>query len=200
MAAADEQRIEPQFSDPASPGKASGRHNEPVPTPAEADERAPREALERELVQARAQASEQNEKFVRAAAELDNVRKRAEAEVLSAHKYGIERFAGELLGVRDSLEAAKAVDLTQDGVIQRVLEGLDLTLKLVDSAFAKFGITVVDPQGQKFDPTRHQAMGLLETDEVPPNHVAKVVQKGFTLHDRVLRPAMVMVGKAKAAT
>ncbi len=154
--------------------------------------------LEQQLQEALAAAKENLDKFLRAKAETENIRRRAQIDVADAHKYAIERFAGELLAVRDSLELAKTVDLKDSKVVEQVLEGLDLTLKLMDAAFQKFALTVIDPQGQKFDPEKHQAMTLMETDTVPPNHVVKVVQKGYLLNNRLLRPAMVIVAKAKA--
>lgn len=159
------------------------------------------EDLARQLQAALATASENQDKFLRAKAEAENVRRRAETEVANAHKYAVEQLAVELLPVRDSLEAAKSVDLNQgEGVVKSMLEGLDLTLKLLDEAFQKVSVSVVDPQGEKFDPNRHQAMAVVETDEVPPDHVAKVMQKGYLLRDRVLRPALVMVAKPKSST
>lgn len=158
------------------------------------------EALEHRLEAALAAVKENQDKFLRAKAEAENVRRRAETEVANAHKYAVEQLAVELLPVRDSLEAAKSVNLDQgEGVVNSMLEGLDLTLKLLDEAFQKVAVSVVDPQGEKFDPNRHQAMAVVETDDVPPDHVAKVMQKGYLLRDRVLRPALVMVAKPKSA-
>lgn len=156
--------------------------------------------LERQLQAARMAAAESQDKFLRAKAEADNVRKRAEIDIMDAHKYGVERFAAEMLAVRDSLEAAKAQDLKQGtAVVEKVLQGLDLTLKLMEVAFQKFAVGVIDPQGQKFDPEKHQAMSIVETADMAPNHVVKVVQKGYTVHNRLIRPALVVVSKAPAA-
>jgi molecular chaperone GrpE len=154
--------------------------------------------LEQQSQTALAASAENLDKFLRAKAETENIRRRAEIDVANAHKYAIERFAAEMLAVRDSLELAKTVDLKDSRVIERVLEGLDLTLKLMDAALQKFAVTVIDPQGQKFDPEKHQAMSTMETDQMPPNHVLKVMQKGYLLNNRLLRPAMVIVSKAKA--
>lgn len=154
--------------------------------------------LQTELETAKAQAAENLDKFLRARAEMENVRRRAEADVANTHKYAIERFAGELLPVRDSLELARTVDIRQESqtALQKMHEGLDLTLKLIDDVFRKFSLTTLDPKGEKFDPTRHHAISVVESAEVPPNHVVNVMQKGYLLHDRVLRPAMVVVAKA----
>lgn len=154
--------------------------------------------LQTELAAARAEAAEAKDKFLRAKAETENVRRRAEADVANAHKYGIERFAMEMLAVRDSLELAKGVDRSQTGIVDKVLEGVGLTLKLMDSGFEKFGLTMVDPAGQKFDPALHQAMTMQETDTVEANHVVQVMQKGCLLNGRLLRPALVVVAKPKA--
>ncbi len=141
------------------------------------------------------------EDYLRAKAEAENVRRRAEIDVANARKYAIERFVGELLPVKDSLELARALDLAQDNAqaVEKMFEGIELTLKLLDSVFDKFAIREVDPQpGDRFDPELHQAMSTQESSQVPPNHVVSVVQKGYLLNDRLLRPAMVVVAKAPA--
>lgn len=184
----------------AAEGAGGKPANEPNASAAEGDP-SRTEELERRLQTALASAAENQDKFLRAKAEADNVRKRAESDIADAHKYGVERFAMEMLAVRDSLEAAKAQDLKQGpAVMERVLQGLDLTLKLMEAAFKKFGIGVIDSQGEKFDPEKHQAMSMVETAEVPPNHVVQVVQKGYSLHNRLIRPALVVVSKAPAGT
>lgn len=157
--------------------------------------------LQAELEAARAKAAEDLDKFLRAKAEAENVQRRAQVEIANARKYGIERFAAELLAVRDSLELARTVDIQQENqtALEQMHEGLDLTLKLMDSAFQKFSLAVIDPQGEKFDPEKHQAMSMVESDEIAPGYVVQVVQKGYLLHDRLLRPAMVLVAKARQA-
>lgn len=154
--------------------------------------------LKAELDAAKAQAAENLDKFLRARAEMENARRRAEIDLANAHKYAIERFAGELLAVRDSLELARTVDIAREDKIalQKMHEGLDLTLKLMDDTFRKFNLTIIDPAGAKFDPAKHHAISMVESAEVPPNHVVNVMQKGWLLHDRVLRPAMVVVARA----
>ncbi|HEC13998.1 MAG TPA: nucleotide exchange factor GrpE [Acidiferrobacteraceae bacterium] len=144
--------------------------------------------------------SEAEDRFIRAKAEIENTRRRAEIDVANAHKYAIERFATEVLAVKDSLELAKTVDLVQDNkvAVEKMFEGVDLTLKLLGTIFEKFSVQELNPQaGEKFDPERHQAMSMLESDEVAPNRVVSVMQKGYLLNERLLRPAMVMVAKAK---
>lgn len=157
------------------------------------------EALKAELETLRAQAAENLDKFMRAKAETENVRRRAETEVANTHKFAIERFALEMLAVKDSLERAKAVDLQSGGaaVLERMLEGIDLTLRLMDSVFQKFSLVEVSPaKGDRFDPEKHQAMSMQESGEVPANHVVVAVQKGYLLNGRLLRPALVIVARA----
>jgi len=158
------------------------------------------EALKRELETVRAQASENLDKFMRAKAETENVRRRAETDVAGAHKFAIERFALEMLAVRDSLERARTVDLKiSDAALEKMFEGIDLTLKLMDSIFQKFALTEISPaKGDKFDPEKHQAMSAQDNTEVPPNHVLMALQKGYLLNNRLLRPALVIVAKAPA--
>ncbi|MHB8454203.1 MAG: nucleotide exchange factor GrpE [Acidiferrobacterales bacterium] len=186
------------------PADASTDANRTAPAPSA--ENAPEIAsLMAELDAARSQATENMDRFLRAKAETENVRRRSEGDVANAHKYGIERFALEMLAVKDSLERARTVDLTKNTegdagqlVVQKMLEGLELTLKLMDNIFQKFALTIVDPKkGDKFDPERHQAMTMVESDDVPVNHVVTTVQHGYLLHDRLLRPAMVVVAKAR---
>ena len=151
-----------------------------------------------ELEQVRGEATANLDKFLRSKAETENVRRRAEADVSNAHKYAIERFALEMLTVKDSLERARGVEVQDSsGVVNKMFEGLDLTLKLMESIFLKFNLVPVEPvKGDKFDPEKHQAMSVLESAEMPPNHVVVTVQKGYILNDRLLRPAMVIVSRA----
>jgi molecular chaperone GrpE len=155
------------------------------------------EALKAELEAMRAQASENLDKFLRAKAETENVRRRAETDVASAHKFAIERFALEMLAVKDSLERARTIDFkTSDAALEKMFEGIDLTLKLMDSIFQKFALTEVTPaKGDKFDPEKHQAMSTQDDAEVPANHVLMALQKGYMLNNRLLRPALVIVAK-----
>jgi len=158
------------------------------------------ETLKAELEAAQAQAAENLDKFMRAKAETENVRRRAETDVASAHKFAIERFALEMLAVKDSLERARTVDLkTSDAALEKMFEGIDLTLKLMDSIFQKFALTEISPAiDDKFDPEKHQAMSAQDSAEVRPNHVLMVLQKGYLLNNRLLRPALVIVAKALA--
>lgn len=183
-------------SEPSAPPEA--------PTPAASGESANPivEELQAALAEARAEVAQHLDKFLRAKAETENLRRRTESDLANAHKFAVERFALEMLAVKDSLERARAVQVQAGGgVIEKLHEGLDLTLKLMDSIFEKFALTVVDPQaGDKFDPERHMAMSILESAEVPANHIISAVQKGYLLHNRLLRPAVVVVAKAPAET
>lgn len=154
-------------------------------------------ALLAEIEAVRRQATENLDKFMRSKAETENVRRRAETDVANAHKYAIERFAVEMLAVKDSLERARAVPVQEGApLVEKMFEGLDLTLKLMDTIFLKFALIPVEPRkGDRFDPEKHQAMSMLESDELPPNHVVAAVQKGYILNDRLLRPAMVIVSR-----
>jgi len=189
-------------------GAAASTAVEPSPEKAEHEDAGPAEfddtavaALMVELDTAKAQAAEHLDKFLRSRAELENARRRAEIDLTNAHKYGIERFAGELLAVRDSLELARTVDIAREDkvALQKMHEGLDLMLKIMDDAFRKFNLTVIDPAGAKFDPEKHHAISVVESLEIPANHVVNVMQKGWMLHERVLRPAMVVVARAPSA-
>jgi molecular chaperone GrpE len=145
------------------------------------------------LEKAKAEAAELRDAWLRARADMDNIRKQAAADVARAHKYGIERFAGELLAVKDSLESSLAAE---NATPQALRAGVELTLKQLASAFDKVKLVEIDPKGEKFDPHKHQAMSMVDGPE-PPNTVAQVFQKGYLLADRVLRPAMVAVTKPK---
>ena len=153
------------------------------------------EALQAELDQALAKADENWKLYLSAHADMENMRKRTERDVQNAHKFALERFSGELLPVRDSLEMGLAA--AQDHVdVAKLREGMDLTLKQLASAMEKFGIHAIDPLGEKFDPTHQEAMAMVPTREAEPNTVVQVVQKGYLLNDRLIRPAKVLVAQA----
>ena len=148
------------------------------------------------LEDARAKADDHWDQLVRARAELDNLRKRQARELENAHKFALERFAKELLPVRDSLELGLSAAQESNTDVDKLKEGMELTLKLLTDVMAKFDIVEIDPQGEPFNPELHQAMSMQPRDDVPPNTVVNVVQKGYTLNGRVIRPAMVMVSQA----
>ncbi|MSQ58250.1 MAG: nucleotide exchange factor GrpE [Betaproteobacteria bacterium] len=151
-------------------------------------------SAEEVLKQAELLAQEHHDAWLRAKAEADNVRKRAQADIANAHKYALEGFSSALVPVKDSLEAALN---TENITIESLLEGVELTLKQLNACFEKSGIKEINPAGEKFDPHRHQAMTAVESDQTP-NTVLHVFQKGYMLNDRILRPALVTVSKAKA--
>jgi molecular chaperone GrpE len=140
--------------------------------------------------------AEQQDSVLRAQAEVQNMRRRCEADVEKAHKYALEKFSIELLNVMDNMERAlQAVADPEDEKVKGLCEGIELTIKEFVSVFNKFAIEQIDPQGEPFDPQAHQAMSLVENPDVEPNTVIAVVQKGYSLNGRVIRPAMVMVSK-----
>lgn len=149
--------------------------------------------VEKELQAALAKANENYELFLRAKAEAENVRKRAQEDIAKAHKYAIEAFAADLLPVMDSLEKALEAD---NATVESMRQGVELTLRQLKTAFDKARLTAIDPKGEKFDPYRHQAISTVPaTAACPPNHVAVVLQKGWMIAERVLRPAMVAVAR-----
>lgn len=149
--------------------------------------------LEERLHKAELAAAEHHDAWLRAKAEADNIRKRARGEIASAHKFALESFASELLAVKDSLEAALAAE---NASVESMRNGAELTLKQLSGVFERFNLTEINPAGQKFDPHRHQAISAVESD-AEPNTVVQVLQKGYLLHDRVIRPAMVLVAKTR---
>ena len=146
-----------------------------------------------------AKVSENWEKYLRAAAELENVRKRAARDVENAHKFALERFANELLPVKDSLEMGLTAFDVEGADPDKLREGVALTLQMLTGAMGKVAIKEVNPQDERFNPDFHQAMSMQERDDVEPNTVVTVVQKGYTLNERLIRPAMVIVSKAPGA-
>jgi molecular chaperone GrpE len=158
-------------------------------TPASAEEK----TLDKLLAEAQARIEEQRDAHLRAVAEAENVRKRAQADVAAAHKFGVERFAESLLPVMDSLEAALAAAIDAP---QALRDGLELTLKQLQASFQKANLAQIVPAaGERFDPHLHQAMAAVDS-AAEPNTVVAVMLKGYSLHDRVLRPALVTVAKA----
>lgn len=150
-------------------------------------------SVEEMLKQAELAAQEHHDAWLRAKAETENIRKRAQNDIANAHKYAIERFSGELLAVKDSLEAALATD---SATVESLRNGVELTLKQLTGLFEKFNIQELNPIGDKFDPHHHQAMTMVESDATP-NTIVQVLQKGYLLQERVLRPALVSVAKSK---
>ncbi|AOI77781.1 MULTISPECIES: nucleotide exchange factor GrpE [Burkholderia] len=151
------------------------------------------EAADAALAEAQAKVAELQESFLRAKAETENVRRRAQDDVSKAHKFAIESFAEHLLPVLDSLEAAVS---DTSGDIAKVREGVELTLRQLTSALEKGRVVAINPVGEKFDPHQHQAISMVPAEQ-EPNTVVTVLQKGYMIADRVLRPALVTVAQPK---
>jgi len=148
------------------------------------------------LEDARGKADEHWDQVVRIQAEMENLRKRSERDLANAHKFALERFANELLPVKDSLEMGLAAFDVEAADTGKLREGVALTLQMLASAMDKVAIEEVNPQDERFNPDFHQAMSMQERDDVEPNTVVTVVQKGYILNERLIRPAMVIVSKA----
>lgn len=152
--------------------------------------------LENDLNQAQAQAADLKDQMLRIKAEAENVRRRATMDVEKAHKFALEKFAADLLPVVDNLERALGFIDREDDTLKGVVEGVELTLKSFLDTVAKYGVQQIDPQGEPFNPEQHQAMSIQPSEDVAPNTVTFVMQKGYELNGRLLRPAMVGVSKA----
>ena len=163
--------------------------------PANDAEGAEEPTLEEDLAKLQEDLAAAKDAALRAQADAQNVKRRAEQDVEKARKFALERFAGELLPVVDNLERALESASGDDEAIKPIAEGVELTLKSFMDVLGKQNIEVVDPQGEPFDPNLHQAMSMIENNEVEPNTVIAVMQKGYTLNGRLVRPAMVMVSK-----
>ena len=152
--------------------------------------------LHEKLTAAELAAEKAGDDLLRVQAEMQNLRRRTEQDVERAHKYGIEKFSTELLVVADNLERAlNSASDSKDESVKAILDGVSLTLKSLNDCFAKSSIEAVDPLGEPFDPQLHQAIATQESPDSEPNSVIEVIQKGYTLNGRVIRPAMVMVSK-----
>jgi len=153
------------------------------------------DSIETQLADANAKIDEHWDRIVRMQAEQDNLRKRHSRDLENAHKYGADSLLKALLPVKDSLEMG--IDAATDAAdASAVIEGMQLTAKMFADALEKVGVTIVDPIGEKLDPEMHQAMSIIETDEHEPDTVVTVMQKGYLLNERLMRPAMVVVAKA----
>lgn len=156
------------------------------------------EQLQQELEQAQQALSEAQEQVLRAQADVQNMRRRAEQDVSKARKFALEKFAEELLPVVDNLERGIESAQNDQADVATLREGVEMTLNMFVSALKKFNVEPVDPQDEPFDPQLHQAMSMVENDNVEPNTVLHVMQKGYLLNGRLVRPAMVMVSKGGA--
>ena len=157
------------------------------------------EELHALLTDARSKADEHWDQCLRLQADIENLRKRSERDLVNAHKFGLEKIAAELLPVKDSLEMGLAA-AGENNDVEKLIEGSELTLKMLDAVLEKFNIKEINPLNEKFNPDYHEAMSIQERDDVEPNTVVAVMQKGYLLNDRLIRPAMVMVSKAPAGS
>ncbi len=151
------------------------------------------DSLEAQLEDAQAKATENWDHYLRAKAEMDNLRRRNTKDVENAHKYGIEKFVTELLPVLDGMGMGLAIE---DASAESLREGMELTMSMLGKMMEKLGIEEIDPINEKFNPEKHQAMTMQPSADVEPNTVIAVMQKGYALNERLIRPAMVMVSKA----
>jgi molecular chaperone GrpE len=185
---ADEQQPAPEINDPVAE------------SPVDSAEVAPAEDITKLLEDARSKADQHWNQVLRVRAEMDNLQKRQARELENAHKFALDNFVRELLQVADSLELGHAAAQDAETNIERLREGGELTLKLFGDVLGKFGVQPLDPVGEPFNPEYHQAMSLQPREDLAPNHVAIVVQKGYTLNGRLVRPALVIVSSAPNET
>jgi len=183
-----EDQVEPVEANPESASAEGVTETDPV----EESEL----TAEQLLVQMQEEAEAARDAALRAQADAQNIKRRAEQDVERARKFALEQFTRELLPVADNLERALESAAGDDEAIKSIAEGVELTLKSLLDAMKKSNIEVVDPQGEPFDPNLHQAMSMVENNDVEPNSVIAVMQKGYTLNGRLVRPAMVMVSKS----
>ncbi len=155
------------------------------------------EELQLMLEDARSKADEHWNQLLRTRAEVENMQRRHERELENAHKFALDRFAADILAVRDSMELGLEAANNEAADVESIREGTKLTLKLLSDVMEKFNIVQISPEGEPFNPEFHQAMSTQPRDDVPPNTVVAVMQKGYTLNDRLIRPAMVMVSQGQ---
>jgi len=190
----EQQKVQAEEAQPETQERAEAATDQP--SVAEDTMQARVAELEAQLAAAQSAAVDGKDQALRAQAEMENIRRRAALDVEKANKFALEKFAGELLPVIDNMERAiEMADKAEDS-LKPMIEGVELTLKTLLAAVSKFGVNQVDPQGESFNPDYHQAMSMVENAELAPNTVLAVMQKGYTLNGRLLRPAMVMVTRA----
>lgn len=190
----DQDQVENEASPELATGEASVADEQDAPEGEQPADEINR--LQEQLEAAEAAAGMARDELLRVQAEMQNLRRRTEQDIEKAHKFGQEKFSTELLAVMDNLErSAAAAEASEDEAVQAIKEGVELTLKGFMDCFKRFNIEAVDPLGEPFDPQLHQAMSIQESPDAEPNSVIAVMQKGYTLHGRVIRPAMVMVSK-----
>jgi len=155
-------------------------------------------SMEDKLAEVQAKADDNWDQLVRARAEMDNIRRRSERDLANAHKFALEKFAQELLPVIDSMEMGVAAAQDENADVSKLREGTEMTLKMFEAAIEKFGIKGVHPHGEAFNPDHHQAMTMIDSPEHEPNTIIDVMQKGYLLNERLVRPAMVVVSSANS--
>jgi molecular chaperone GrpE len=198
----DEQKQSPEVPEEAVEATAADQAEGEVVTEeaAAAAEQAPAEQEPEDVMvlleDARAKADEHWDLVLRTQAELENLKRRQERELENAHKYALEKFVGEIVGVWDSLELGNLAAQDDDADVAKLREGTELTLQQLSSVMNKFGVEQINPEGEPFNPDFHQAMSMQPRDDVPPNTVVTVIQRGYTLNGRLVRPALVMVSQA----
>ena len=156
------------------------------------------EVLKQQLEAAEKKAADNWDQLLRTRAEMENIRRRTQKDLENAHKYALEKFVTELLAIKDSLELGLDAAKQESATIEQLTEGTELTLSMLKSVFDKFNVTELNPHNEKFNPEHHQAMSIQEHAEAEPNTVLAVMQKGYLLNDRLVRPAMVLVSKKPA--
>lgn len=154
--------------------------------------------IEAKLAKAEAKADDNWDQLVRVRAEMENIRRRSERDLANAHKFALEKFAQELLPVIDSMEMGVAAAQDENADVSKLREGTEMTLKMFEIAIEKFGIKGVHPHGEAFNPEHHQAMTMIDSPEHEPNTIIDVMQKGYLLNERLVRPAMVVVSSANS--
>ncbi len=189
---------EPKPENEATPKEATP--NEPTPKEATSNEASDNDAdaTADPVAELQAKADENWDRYLRAAAEADNVRKRAARDVENARKYALENFGRDLLAVKDSLEMG--IQAADNANVEALLAGKEATLKLLATTLERFGIEELDPEGEPFDPELHEAMTMQPSEDMEPGSVLQVIQKGYSLNGRLLRPAMVVVAAEPAPT
>ncbi len=185
----------PKSDVPPSEAEQAAQEETSPEVEVEASEGSP-DQLSAKVAELESQLQEAKEQALRAVAEAQNVRRRAEQDVEKAHKFALEKFAGDMLPVADNLERAVASFEGSDDSAKPMLEGVELTLKTLMDALTRHKLEAVNPEGEPFDPQLHQAMSMVENPNAEPNTVLNVFQKGYTLNGRLVRPAMVVVSKA----
>lgn len=158
------------------------------------------EALQAKLEEVQAKADENWDQLVRSKADMENIRRRSERDLANAHKFALEKFAQELLPVIDSMEMGVAAAMDENADVSKLREGTEMTLKMFETAIEKFGIQGVHPHGETFNPEHHQAMTMIDSPEHEPNTIIDVMQKGYLLNERLVRPAMVVVASNNSGT